>query len=95
MQNTVKQSKDVKAASSLLRGGRGSGGWLEDDSDGVGCRGRGWLVAQTVVQGRRSGGILDSVMAMEGGSRTTVTSDEAAPDCGLLAQGDAVAEDEW
>jgi hypothetical protein len=33
-------------------------------------------------QGRRSGGVLDS------------TSDEAAPDRGLVAQGDAVAEGE-
>ena len=53
------------------------------------------MVAQTVVQGRRSGGVLDSVMAMEASSRMTATSDEAAPNHGLLAQGDAVAEDEW
>jgi len=47
------------------------------------------------VQGRRSGGVLDSVVAVEADSRTTATSDEAALDRGLLAQGDAVAEDEW
>jgi len=81
----VKQSRDVGAASSLPRGGRGRGGRLDDDSDGAGCRGRGWFVAQTVVQGRRSGGVLDSVVAVEAGSRTTAMSDEAAPDRGLLA----------
>ena len=91
----MKQSRDVGAASSLPRGGRGRGGRLEDDSDGAGCRGCGWLVAQTAEQGCRSDDILDSVVAMEAGSRTIMTSDEAAPDHGLVAQGDAVAEDEW
>ena len=91
----MNKSRDVGAASSLLRGGHGRGGRLEDDSDGAGCHGRGWLVAQTVVQGCQSGGVLDSVVAVVAGSRTTVTSDEAAPDRGLLNQDDAVTEDEW
>ena len=53
------------------------------------------LVAQTIVHGRPSGGVLDSVVAVEAGSRTTATLDEAVLDRELLAQGNAVAEDEW